>query len=1644
MAGEIKHEWNGTVLTITSDSGTSSADLKGKKGDTGIRGPQGRAGVILKDDGSVDMNGYATEAYVLDAIEIALEDYTPSGGGGGGGGGGTTTNNAKLTLKSTTGWTYKTIADSGECVISGEWSSIEDDMPTGSGTLTLIVGSSIKLNKNIPQGPFSLPIEQYLNSGSNTVQIKITDIYGNSSKIAFTVNKLSLTITSTFDATIPYSASISYTYTPTGNATKLVHFLVDGVEIGTQEVTTSGRQQTYTIAKKSHGSHSFEVYFTVDLEGETVESNHLYYDLMFITAGTTTPIISCAYHNTDVTQFETIAIEYIVYSPSSYTSDIVLKVDGEVVSEINVDRKKQIWSYRVDSAGEVILSIECGGISKTIKLNVAESPIDVKPTIDNLELYLTSYGRSNNEANPAKWEFDNIACTFDNYNWISDGWQLDEDGITVHRVSGDGRLTIPFKIFASDFRTTGKTLEFEFRTRDVQDYDTEIVNCYSGGIGFKMTAQQAMMQSEQSSIGTQYKEDEHIRLSFVVEKKAETRLLLVYINGIICGAVQYPTDDDFSQKNAVDITIGSNLCTTDIYCIRIYNNNLNHYQILDNWIYDTQDLALKAERYARNNVFDAYGEIVIDNLPTNLPYLILKGPTLPQFKGNKLSMDGEFVDPINPSRSFKFAMAECDVQGTSSAGYSRKNYKIKFLNGINQNGVIKEKYQMRNSSIPSAVFCMKADVASSEGCNNVELAKQYNDVCPYKTPPQSVNPSIRQGIDGFPIVIFHDNGEEVKFIGKYNFNDEKSAHDVYGFTSGDESWELKNNTSDRVNWKSADFTGDDWKNDFEARYPEDNENTNNLRRFAEWVVSTDRAQATNATFETARVVNGVSYTKDDANYRLAKFKYEIHQYCELESAIFFYLFTELYLLIDNRSKNTFPSLISGSKICWLPYDMDSAMGISNTGDLVFGFGLEDTDILPSGATPYNGQDNVFWCNIRDAFPDEIRTMYQKLRSDNKISYDITEKAFRDHQGVWCEAVWNMDAWYKYILPLIEDGAGIYLPMLQGSKAEQRKWWLYNRYRYIDSKYNAGDAQKDFITLRGYAKGDITLEPYADIYTTIKYGSYLVQQRSLKGNQYTLACPLSTVNDTEIYIYSAPQLKSVGDLSALKVGLADFSKATRLQNIKIGDSASTYSNGNLKSLTLGNNVLLKTIDVRNCSALGTDEQQSVDLSGCVNLEEAYFSGTSIKGLTLCEGGILKKLHLPGTITNLTIIDHIGLEEFVMNDYSNITTLRLENISTDVVPAYDIVRSMPSGGRVRLIDVDWNLGKTELCEAVMTKLATMRGLDENGNNVDEVQISGKIAVPYMTSDIVPVWQEMYPNVEFTILPFSLEGCTWAEVAEVVAAGEHTNLFKVGEEKSFKLTTGEEVIAIILGFNHDTLSDGTGKAAITFGFKNCLEASYQINRVYSSLSSNDSDYLDSSMYRTYLPNIYNTLPQELKDIIKNVKKSIYRGGASGYTVKDVNFFLPSHFEIMGTIYESYYDGMDPTVADSEEDHTNNSNTSMPDVQYEYFAKAPIPSGFTGLFGDTGTFYSLTSGASFTSDIGTKIVIGSKRFGNYNAGKVKLSDPTAYKYYWTSSPVYDDSGEGYNYYTKTNYAEITSGEYAQFYVQSDNELGVAPAFCI
>lgn len=849
-------------------------------------------------------------------------------GGGRGNGSGFIPNNAELTVTNTSGWLAKTVASGETCNISFNWTSVENDIPTGNGIMKVMVNGVTKAMLDITQGDVTRDISRYLSAGPNTVKIVVADAYENTRAIGYTITVINASISSKFDASIVYTSGITFSFTPVGDIEKSIKIYVDDTLLTTITTTSSGRQLSYLIPAQSHGAHTIEAYFTAEIDGEEIESNHLYYEIICIEAGVTTPIVVSPFQKTTASQYESLVIPYTVYDPSGLSAQVTLAANGTTVTTLTVDRSEQSWTYRCDETGSLSLTIACGSVTKTFTLTVSESEVQVEAEADSLSLFLSSYGRSNNEDDPASWAFDDIEAEFTDFNFESDGWKSDEDGITVLRVAGDARLTIPVQPFKEDFRATGKTIELEFATRDVMNYDTVILSCISGGRGISLTPQLAKIQSEQSSLSTQYKEDEHVRIAFVIEKRSELRLIYCYINGIMSGCTRYPDDDDFSQTTPVNISVGSNDATIDLYNIRIYDNDLTRHQILTNWIADSQLIDDRLSRYQRNDIFDDYSKIVINKLPTDLPYMILEGSELPQSKGDKKTISGSYVDPASPSKNFTFTGASCDVQGTSSQGYARKNYKIKFNGGFDlANGTHSDNYAMRANSIPTMTFTFKADVASSEGCNNVELVRLYNDASPYLTPPQEEDPNIRQGIDGFPIVIFWNNGSDTTFLGKYNFNNDKGTEEVYGFAEGDESWEILNNTSNRVLWKSDDFSTDDWLNDFEGRYPDGNTDGTNLAALAEWLVSTDQEAATNEALDEEAILDGVAYDHDTASYRLAKFKAEFEDHFEKDAIIFYYLFTELFLMVDSRAKNAFPTFMGNSKWFSLPYDFDTAIGI---------------------------------------------------------------------------------------------------------------------------------------------------------------------------------------------------------------------------------------------------------------------------------------------------------------------------------------------------------------------------------------------------------------------------------------------------------------------------------------------------------------------------------------------------------------------------------------------------------------------------------------------------------------------------------------------------------------------------------------------
>lgn len=717
-------------------------------------------------------------AYVQDGVAYftpsedssdVLFTVTGLGGGGGGGGG---SNDAVLSVANTTGWLSTTISESEQCELSFNWSSVENEYPTGDGTLAIRVNGIVKVQQTVQQGNVTINVREYLTSGSNVVRATFSDVYGNTKSISFSISLVALSVSATAfevsNASAVYSGPVTFTYTPVGAVTKNMVFKLDNTIIGTAEITTSGRQQTYIIPVQTHGAHSFEVYFTATINGITVSSNHLYFELIFVESGVTTPIIASPFNATGATQYYTLSIPYTVYTPGAATSEVSFEAtlvdedDHTTVTDLGtrtVGTTQQTFTYTPNKVGTLTLTITTGATVKSFTLVVARLNIDVEAETDALELYLSAEGRSNGEARPNTWSYNNISCTFTDFNFVSDGWQLDEDNATYLKITGNARLTIPFQIFGSDFKGTGKTIEFDFSTTDVMDYSTNVVSCFTENKGLLITPQSVSLRSESTNISTQYKEDEHVRIAFVIEKTTEHRLLYTYINGICSGIVQYPSGDDFQQTNPVGITIGSNYCTMNLYTIRVYSNSLTRYQILDNWIADTPDGATMLARYNRNNIYDEYGNIVINKLPQTLPYLIIESPTLPQYKGDKKTISGQYVNPVDPTKSYTFTDATIDVQGTSSAGYPRKNFKIKYKNFVNEDGETSSTYYLRGASesLPTNVFCYKADYASSEGANNVELVRLYNDANPAKTEPQNDNALVRQGIDGIPILIFWSN-----------------------------------------------------------------------------------------------------------------------------------------------------------------------------------------------------------------------------------------------------------------------------------------------------------------------------------------------------------------------------------------------------------------------------------------------------------------------------------------------------------------------------------------------------------------------------------------------------------------------------------------------------------------------------------------------------------------------------------------------------------------------------------------------------------------------------------------------------------------------------------------------------------------------
>ena len=496
-----------------------------------------------------------------------------------------------------------------------------------------------------------------------------------------------------------------------------------------------------------------------------------------------------------------------------------------------------------------------------------------------------------------------------------------------------------------------------------------------------------------------------------------------------------------------------------------------------------------------------------------------------------------------------------------------------------------------------------------------------------------------------------------------------------------------------------------------------------------------------------------------------------------ESPLYWYLFTERYTMIDNRAKNSFwhwgktyiteteavemgddaqyytidnakAAINSGYRFDLWDYDNDTALGINNSGELTMTYGKEDidykTDGDPSSGFIFNAAQSVFWMRIRALMRSQLQAMYLDRESAGCWSAESLINQWDAWQEQFPEELWRLDIERKYLRTYQAGTIRFLNEMMNGRKRYQRRQFERDQEAYIGTKYVGTTVRADQIMFRcntpssAVVTPDYTLRlvPYSDMYLTVLYGNSPapVQVRAKAGTEYTLETALTEMDDTAILIYCASRIQAINDLSACYIHDNDFSKASKLKTLVIGNTTAGYANQFLTTLNMGNNTLLETLDIRNCPNL----TGSINLSACENLVTLLAEGTAITSVLFAANGKITHAHLPATINSLTFRQIQYLTDLVLASYGNLESFVCEYSNLD---ALTIIQTAISTLQIcRVLGIDWELATTETLNAILSMSQSLL--------TGEVYVSGAIRNQELVS-----YDAAWPDLDVTYDPQNL---------------------------------------------------------------------------------------------------------------------------------------------------------------------------------------------------------------------------------------------------------------------------------------------------
>lgn len=779
------------VNEISTDLSTAVEDVSNLK--TAVKTLQENASANYTYDIAYDSTTNQFSLYEYTDEENQEEDpsYAPKTvitvtGGSGGGAGGT-----KIVISRTTS-TPLIVAAGDKAIIQYNVEATDSAGDTLSEvTASWKINGKIVKTETIVPGDNTFDITEYITTSSQTFLLTVTASDGSLATKDWKAYAVDLSIASTFDDTKPYSGDVAFKYVPYGNVSKTIHFVLDGKELPTATTTVSGSTQTYTIPAQSHGSHLLEIYLTATVGGKTLESNHVYKDIMWYDAEVGTTVIGSTYQNFTARQYESTGVEYVVYvDATTETVDATLEASyvdaetGETVVESSTvvtvaTGIKQIWTYKSSVIGKHTLTITANGTVKTLTANIVELGIDVEPITAGLVFDFDPTGYSNDSTDRI-WSYTNsnnetyTMTLSDNFDWVNGGYQIDANGDQYFLIKSGTTAEINYELFGDDAKATGKQFKLIFMTENVADgeavfldslSEVPITDEESGAttyeqVGIQMKAHEATIYAKVENLPLPYAEEEIIEFEFNISQKDEVpSMVMGYEDGVSTRPMVYDSTHEFQQRAGYKKTImlGSPDCDLRVYRFKVYNMSLSDEEILNNFIADARNAEEMIDRYDRNQIYDPNNNYLLtpEYLAEMCPDLRIIKIECPRFTTDKK----DFVGGTNIEMIYKngdpildnWYTTDCvhSGQGTSSNNYGPSGRNLDLIlkkyskDGTDYNsdphiyykdGTEVSKVALTRTSVPVNWFNIKVNIASSENANNALLQRRYNQYNPYKRP----------------------------------------------------------------------------------------------------------------------------------------------------------------------------------------------------------------------------------------------------------------------------------------------------------------------------------------------------------------------------------------------------------------------------------------------------------------------------------------------------------------------------------------------------------------------------------------------------------------------------------------------------------------------------------------------------------------------------------------------------------------------------------------------------------------------------------------------------------------------------------------------------------------------------------------------